>query len=404
MKIVKSLRHCLGVIKRKIKLSYELKYHSITYSIINKPYECFEIYKTLKPESWENTVITETYNLNKKTIYSGWSERLDILLLDNAIVKNRTDIVITDKGCLLDKAENPNFGGMILEDVDLLRHSRNELTLRNTKEKEFIDGKVVSLLGIFSTLWAHFIIQFLPKLLIAIEKGILLDKEVVILVPFYKDNQIREIISIYADRYPHVTIKIADDKYSYVCKKLYYIPSLTVQVNQAAYIHPHFCVFTNLMKDLLSKHFIDLFVEKANQLVTPVYSKIYLPRVGYHRTIVNHEEVDQYFKNNGFEFIYPDKLSLLEKIRIFNNADIIAGPLSGGFTNAFFCRKNAKILGFSNIPRTLESYLGSISTINSIQVLSVTGYDLDGRNIHTSYYIPLERIIKAYNYLLTNTL
>lgn len=402
MRIIGKIRSYLRAVKTHVKKVYDIKYNSIVYPIINKPYECFDVFATLKPESWEDTVITETYNLNKKTIYPGWSERLDILLVENAIVKNRTDIVITDRGCLLDKAENPNFGGMILEDIDLLCHSRNELTLRKTKVNETIESNVVSLLGIFSTVWAHFLIQFLPKLLVAIEKGIV-EKEMVLLVPHYDDNQIKEIVSLYIKKYPNVTLKIADEKCSYVCKRLYYIPSLTVQVNQAAYIHPHFCVFTNLMKNLISKFFIEQFVEKANKLTTPVYSKIYLPRAGRYRSMVNHEEVDLFFKNNGFEFIYPDKLSLLEKIRIFNHADVIAGPLSGGFTNAFFCKRNAKILGFSNLPRTLEPYLGGISTINSIQVLSVTGYDIT-RDIHSGFYIPLERIKKAYEFLLINNL
>jgi hypothetical protein len=63
-----------------------------------------------------------------------------------------------------------------------------------------------------------------------------------------------------------------------------------------------------------------------------------------------------------------------------------------------FCN-GAKALMFTNLARAIESYQVAFCKIGNVDVLQVTGYDVNS-NIHTDYKVPLSRIEAAYNELI----
>ena len=117
------------------------------------------------------------------------------------------------------------------------------------------------------------------------------------------------------------------------------------------------------------------------------------------RNIINSYEIENYFKNEGFELISPNEYSLDEKRKIFQEAKIIAGPSSGGFTNIIFCQPNTNILVFVNYQRVYELYLSSISDYFNLHLCAVTGSDKRPYGVNNSYYISKEKIIRAYKML-----
>jgi len=62
------------------------------------------------------------------------------------------------------------------------------------------------------------------------------------------------------------------------------------------------------------------------------------------RYIINEEEVVFNLKNMGYESLTLSDYSFTEQIKLFNNAEYIAGLHGAGFANMIFCKPNTKIL------------------------------------------------------------
>lgn len=59
--------------------------------------------------------------------------------------------------------------------------------------------------------------------------------------------------------------------------------------------------------------------------------------------LVNAQEIEVLFKEAGFSIVYPEELSFEEEVRVFQNADVIAGPTGAALTNVVYCRENTLI-------------------------------------------------------------
>lgn len=57
------------------------------------------------------------------------------------------------------------------------------------------------------------------------------------------------------------------------------------------------------------------------------------------RKMLNEDELVSELNNNGFEEIFTENLSMVDKIILFNNATNIIGPIGGGLCNCVFCNE-----------------------------------------------------------------
>ena len=398
--IMKTIKLRLGYFRRIFKREYLNHFCYECCSIIHHPIDHFSIYAELKPDTWETNSMAEVYEFFKRIDIVTKSPAQRIYKIPNAIVYNNSDIVKTEGGVLWDKAFTPEFSATIPKDENLLSFDENTVKLVKYNKIVHIKGRVLSLLGVHAGVWAHFLVQYLCKLYYA-KMHDLFSENITVLVPPYKDIQVRDIVNAFFKDKSTVKVIEVQSGISYACEVLYYLPSCVTMGNHATYLHPCNYVFTDLMKNTIKEFFVLPYIEQSKETKTQTYSKIYIPRRGGYRSLVNNDEIEEYFRTEGFHFVDFSKVSLLKKIKLVNSADIIAGPISGGFTNCFFCKKGAKILGLSNIPRTMETYLGGISpTITELDILLVTGYDTDLQP-HACFKIPLVKVKSAYNYLLS---
>ena len=113
-------------------------------------------------------------------------------------------------------------------------------------------------------------------------------------------------------------------------------------------------------------------------------------------------EVEDFFRKEGYYFLEaPHKLSLKEKVRLFNSAEAIAGPYGSAFSNILFCKPKTKILVLSNYNRIFESWLSMHKKYFNLDMLWVTGFDdkTATNPSHCSFYMPLQKIKEAAKYL-----
>ncbi len=369
------------------------------YQIIKNPDAVFPIVYHIKDESWETVNKPEVYHIAKASKQTLFHPSQNILEVKNGIVRGGADYVLIGNECIWDKAYQDIFSITIPQDRRLMTYDRNKMRIRNIKEIRQIDGAILSLLGVFSNIWSHFLMQFLCKLYYAEEAG-LLDEPITILMPDYRDDNIKELVNDVISRHDNVKTMIDKGDVGYQCEKLYYIETTSIVANHGDYIIPIAEVVPQKVKEKLYKNIVEPRIEiiqKTNNS-NARSSKIYLVRRDTYRKIVNYEEVEQYFIKNGFVLIEPHKYTLREKAELFHSADIIAGPMSSAWSNILFCKKEAKGLCLTPICRTEELFIGYHADISGMQCMFVTGDDTS-TTIHSDYKISIEQIDAAYKHL-----
>ncbi len=124
------------------------------------------------------------------------------------------------------------------------------------------------------------------------------------------------------------------------------------------------------------------------------YKKIYLDRDNStYRSILNYDQVKNYYKRKGYKMIRMEKLSFDDQVYIFSNANFIAGPTGASFGNLIFSKKNAKItilipknyhtlyFLWANYSRFLNINMNIIACGNKNRIFSFFS------KMHTDFYV-----------------
>ncbi|SDM88587.1 DUF563 domain-containing protein [Bacillus sp. OK048] len=73
--------------------------------------------------------------------------------------------------------------------------------------------------------------------------------------------------------------------------------------------------------------------------------RIYISREDApHRKVVNEKEVFSVLEKYGFKMVTLSTLSFIEKIELFNTAEVIVSPHGAGLTNLIFCNPGTKVV------------------------------------------------------------
>jgi capsular polysaccharide biosynthesis protein len=74
------------------------------------------------------------------------------------------------------------------------------------------------------------------------------------------------------------------------------------------------------------------------------------------RKMLNEDEVFELFKAVGFEKYVLSDLSLVQQIKLFNNADIVVGALGSGMANVIFCNDTVQVIDIFQARRDTTIY------------------------------------------------
>jgi len=393
----RNLRRVKDLIFRIIQIcnhEYELLF-SQKMKIIN-PIHYGELIVKLKEKSVERVYFPKIYNLAKESWVDFVYPILEVRKYTDAKVFYGSDFIIINEGAIWDKYFKPQWAKNTPLDKDLLEIKDQYISIKKPKREETVENGL-SLCGAHCTEWAHFLVQYLPKLYLLKEIKSVVGHELTIILPNYTDDQIRDIVFPFISQFKNFKFIELYPNEAVNCKTLFYIENTSYLSDHANYINPSDIIIPRFtiesLKNNLVKQFTDNFLTNQSENLTP-YRKLYIGRSGY-RNILNNEEIENYFVSEGFDVILPHKFSLYEKANIFREASIIVGPYSSGFTNILFCLPGAKALGFINFQRTFDGYVGSFAKYFDVDMMLVTGYDQND-TIHSSYSIPLEKIKSAY--------
>ncbi|MDF2856112.1 MAG: capsular polysaccharide biosynthesis protein [Neobacillus sp.] len=87
------------------------------------------------------------------------------------------------------------------------------------------------------------------------------------------------------------------------------------------------------------------FLEKREIRKVTGKERIYISREdAHHRKVLNEKEVYTVLKKYGFKMVKLSTLSFVEKIELFNSAEVIVSPHGAGLTNLVFCNPGTKVV------------------------------------------------------------
>jgi len=133
----------------------------------------------------------------------------------------------------------------------------------------------------------------------------------------------------------------------YKIKKLTYISDLGIypfQIKPGYLLKNKDCVFSDIG--------IKLIHEKLS-IKSNIFRKLFMSRrISGNPRLENQDRVERIFAEKGYEIIFPELMSFADKLKIFSEAEIIAGVGGAGFTNNLFANKNVKIIAIH--PKVIE--------------------------------------------------
>jgi capsular polysaccharide biosynthesis protein len=317
---------------------------------------------------------------------------IKIFKFDRATFYPLSDILRIGDQAFWEKQERPQFVKMIPQDCDLLRFDSvlARLFVRNAPIAKTVEAGY-SLCGVHVNSWGHFLVNFLPKLfaLPAVSE----EPELKILVPDCVDEHIRRSIAMCVKKYGDFEICYLDATQVVACDRLYFC-------NTTSFLgdHGHYGNIFDVHVTRFSLLVLRQFASAAkNRIDQARWRKLYIARRGG-RSLLNSEEVEDYFSRLGFEVIFPHLLNFDEKVRIFAEASHVCGPYSSGFGNVIFCQPGTKILALTSFSRTTDSYLSAICENQfDLRLTMLTGHERPLADPHNSYEIPIARILRCIN-------
>lgn len=377
------------------KYNIQVKSGSVVVTDIIPPEEAGKKISVFKPATVETFKYPRVYNFIKDASFEIEYPEIALWKFNNATVFNDSDFVITEEGkAVWPKYFYYNYAKNIIVDKNFVKEEKGRISYYKPQNPIEVDT-AFSLIGVFSHIWAHVIVEYYPKL--AVLKDAIADSthQITVLIPEIKDPQTRQIVYEQLEKYD-VDILVVPHRASVKVKTLYFMERPTRFTDHEEFLNPGDMAVPKATVDCVRSMLV--LPKTQNIIKDPKYSKVFLPRRGgLGKGLINTDEVEDYFKQKGFYFVEPHKLPLEEKIKLFYSADIIVGPLGSAFTNLMFCRPETKVMMFSNYQRIFENYISMQIQYAQADIMYVTGIDDKQTNnlSHCSFYLPLEKVIRA---------
>jgi capsular polysaccharide biosynthesis protein len=370
------------------------------YHVIDK-FEVGKAILTIKDYSIEKVRPYEIHGAIKNIRFDVEYPAIHLMEYENVRFFAESDFILHGNHVIWDKRNYPMFSKMIPQDKDLLGF--DEKTVRISIEKEIVEFETAfSMCGVHSTVWSHFLVQYLPKIYFFAQFAEKQNEQITIILPEYTDKQVIEVVEYYTKDISNTTISTLRHNQSAHCKKLLYIESMSMISDHEMYETYIDFFVPECVTSFLRTKFVPDCIQKYSIKDKGQKTKLYIVRKNAsYRNLLNIEEIEAFFRAEGYTFIEPHLLTMSEKIELFYNATEVAGPYSAGFSNIQFCRPGAKICLLSNIHRSFETYLSYFVDQHDIRFVAVTGVDNDN-NSHSDYKISIEKVKDAYNQLFKN--
>jgi capsular polysaccharide biosynthesis protein len=245
--------------------------------------------------------------------------------------------------------------------------------------------EVESAFFLFSTWnnqWAHFLSELYPRL--AFLDRLPTDRPICLPVLENLDPHILALIESRTAQYPQVQLLPIDARTAVRARTLYHVELGTFLGNAGTFQSP----FSIQISDSTNAFWKQTLSPAEGSSPAPRSGKLFIGRSGG-RSLKNYEAVRSFFVAQGFEEVFPHRLSYAEKVALFRNATHVAGPLSSGFTNVVYCYPQISVLVLANVQRDADTLFTGFCKLMGHKLWFMTGIDSDLRDVNSDYTIDM---------------
>jgi tetratricopeptide (TPR) repeat protein len=261
-----------------------------------------------------------------------------------------------------------------------------------------IKGKVAVITGLSANVYFHWFVDILPRFLILQEEVDNWQSIDYFLINSHQASFQRETLQILG--IPPEKI-LESDRYSSIQAEELIVPKFAGDLGWLSGKS-----LTALRQTFLPA--VNQF-NQLNESEQNLPKRIYLSRQGAkHRSVLNEAGVISILEQYGFTVLHLEKLTVLEQIKIFAQAEIIVGPHGSALTNIIFCQAGTKIVELVS-PVYMRPYYWVISQYLNLDHYYLLGENFDGYALRQLIYenpltedllINLEYLERTINYLL----
>lgn len=330
--------------------------------------------------------------LIEKTEYDKYA----VVFKNASILGNSNIIILQNSQVLYDIKSLDIKERYCYSDNGIIHSKRKYLIYRNGHVKVNFE-EAIWMGGNFSWNYYHLLFEFLIKFVKLNQLGIALSVPVLIDQICLDVPQFLELLTL-ANQDKRQIIAI-EKSCRYQAKELYFI-------NCPNFIPPNFINDKDIRPEDVQFDIHSLL--ELRSLLLPYSSRRSFPKRFFisrqnasGRRIFNESEVFRSLEEFGFSLVEPEKLSIVNQIALFSQAEIIAGGSGAALTNLLFCSKNCTAIVFAK-NRLPFSGFSTIAYAVGADLRYVTEESTKGdllQNIHDPFVIDiviLKQIMKEW--------
>jgi hypothetical protein len=274
----------------------------------------------------------------------------------------------------------------LFQDRDLAAFNPRTVYLRQPEQVVRV-GTAFSLLGVHASHWAHFLVQYLPKLSLAASQieaaGTVVmqreaDAHIKTIVRACLPEQV-DIVEVAMDECVHFDRLLTCSEAAYLCDDATYtsIADIVIPAPTRRAVREILAALTDVVM--------------ADRDPAPMH-RLYVAFDGQ-RGPVNGPELERYFAHRGYRVVRPHQLSLYEKIDLFARAERVVGVGSSGMTNVLFGQRTTRLLSFMNYERALDPLLSQFAEeYPNLELHFLVGRRVGEQGINSRYFVDLQQL------------
>ena len=260
-------------------------------------------------------------------------------------------VLMGTNSVLYEIAEENSHNNYIYNDGAICYYKKDFLLIYSKQTNSSLEQGIL-LSGNFSWNYYHLLYEIIAKCKaisetdIDIEIPLLIDKKCTEIPQFM---ELFNIFNTGGRKY-----EILEFGKRYLVKELYWFSSPNL-------VPPHFLNITRIKSNdfLYDLSVLDFLRTSLLQVVSEgeFPSRIFITRSNASgRRAYNEDEVFQVLVRYGFVKISPEDYSITEQVKLFNQADLIAGGSGAAYANLLFCKRSCKVLCFTNYKISLSLF------------------------------------------------
>lgn len=263
-----------------------------------------------------------------------------------ALVKLRGATVLGNTGAVIDEARGVLFHSRYTTDRYGAGASYHDFLDRPSVPIRKPEANYFSMVGEYRghRHFFHFLFDRLPRLYYLLSRFGMENTPILVLTNEQLPEFQRDIYRFLARRYPNLSFVAVPEGERWCLPTLYLIDDMQG-------------VRRTFLPTDAAEFFRELVTYGYGLTPSSPHRRLYINRSDARkRNIRNEAEIWPSFDRHGFESIAAGKLPFRDQVRLFSEAEMIAGPHGAGFSNLLFAPDGAKVLEISNQERVKSVY------------------------------------------------